>query len=163
MQALSATTQGNNNTLITASKRRVRGAGKSRRALSPWCHVALSGRLSVVLSASSVDRCINVVVRRWARSRSDRRGGERWVIGKNHSMHQFHNTHSTSVQSHAMGHTHHWGGSDGCDGVVWPWCRSPKKSGRSAPMSAECPPAPHARSAGSTSHRRVAGVMCVPR
>ena len=39
---------------------------KSRRALSPWCHVALSGRLSGVLSASSVDRCRNVVARRWA-------------------------------------------------------------------------------------------------
>jgi len=37
------------------------GAGESRRALSLSCDVALSGRLSGVLSASSVDRFINVV------------------------------------------------------------------------------------------------------
>jgi hypothetical protein len=41
-------------------------AGKSRRALSPWYHVALNGRLSGVLSASSVDKCVNVVASRWA-------------------------------------------------------------------------------------------------
>jgi hypothetical protein len=38
----------------------VGGAGKSRRALSPWCHVAYSGRLSGVLSAWSVDRWARV-------------------------------------------------------------------------------------------------------
>jgi hypothetical protein len=41
--------------------------GESRRALSPWCHVALSGRLSGVLSVLSADRRIHVVARRWAR------------------------------------------------------------------------------------------------
>jgi hypothetical protein len=47
-----------------------------RAALSPSCHVALSGRLSGVLSASSVDRCINVVASRWARLRSEEGRGQ---------------------------------------------------------------------------------------
>jgi hypothetical protein len=94
------------NTHITASKRRggVRGAGESRRALSPWCHVALSGRLSGVLSASSVDRCIIAVASRWARLWR----GER---GKNHTAHP---THTCPVQPHvslgeAMGATGWYG------------------------------------------------------
>ena len=41
-------------------------------------------------------------------------------------------------------HTYHWGESDGRDGVVWPWCRTPKASGGSAHRSTESPPVPHA-------------------
>jgi hypothetical protein len=36
------------------------------------------------------------------------------------------------------------GETDERDGVVCPWCRTPKASGGSAHRSAESPPAPHA-------------------
>jgi hypothetical protein len=84
------------NTHITASKRRgVRGAGESRRALSPWCHVALSGRLSGVLSAPSVDWCIIAVTSRWTRLW---RGGQ------------------VSEENNCTQHTYHWGEAMGAAG-----------------------------------------------
>ena len=50
-----------NKSHLATSKTWVEGqARESARRLSPWCRVALSGVLSVVLSAPSVDRCTTV-------------------------------------------------------------------------------------------------------
>jgi hypothetical protein len=132
-----------------ASKRRVRRAGKSRRALSP-------------MVSRGAERSIKRRVERVERRSVHQCGGEQvGEVGEGRGQvceeknHTAHTTHTQHIQPHVS-----LGGSDGRDGVVWPWCRTPKASGGSAPRSAESSPAPHACYGREHFSPACGGVMC---